>query len=72
MEYGPDWLDAPDKPGYKFKELKIELKNGGCCNVTIYRPILDDAERKKREDHLKRVAESVLASYYKRKEQEKL
>lgn len=68
MEFGPDWVDAPDQPGYKVKEVKIKLERG-TCTVYLYRPILDDTERKKRENHLKRVAESVLASYYKRKEQ---
>ena len=63
MEYGPDWVDSTEYPGYKEKMFK----QGG-CTVFVYRPILDDAERKKREAHLKRVAESVLASYYKRKE----
>ena len=58
------WADSPAHPGYKVKIIKH-----GNCTIEILRPILDERERKKREAHIKAVAESTLASYYKRKEQ---
>lgn len=64
MSNETEWVDSTEYPGYKERVVKH-----GNCTVYLYRPILDDTERKKRENHLKRVAESVLASYYKRKEQ---
>ena len=56
-----DWAEDPERPGYIKKVLKY-----GNCTITVYRPILDPKERAKREAHLKTVAESVLASYYRR------
>ena len=64
MDTETEWAPAPDRPGYMVKELKH-----GNCTIFLYRPELDAAERKKRENYLKSVAESVLASYYKRKDQ---
>lgn len=64
MNAETEWIDAPDHPGYKVKELKQ-----GNCTILIYRPELDAAERKKREQHVKAVAESTLANYYRRKGQ---
>ena len=57
-----DWTESTERPGYKIKVIKH-----GEATVRIFRPILDEAERKKREDHLKRVAEAALRDYYKRK-----
>ena len=57
------WAPSPEHPGY----MAAEIKHGN-CTIQIFRPELDKAERTKREIHIKAVAESVLASYYKRKE----
>jgi hypothetical protein len=57
------WVDSPDHPGYKVKTIKK-----GACTIHIFRPILDDKEREKREAHTKAVAERVLSNYYIRKE----
>ncbi len=65
MNTEAEWTDSPEHPGYQVKVIKH-----GCCTIELLRPILDKAERAKREANLKSVAESVLRSYYKRKEQE--
>ena len=66
MDTTEDWVISTDHPGYKVKTIKK-----GMCTFEVYRPILTDEERKKIEEHVKRTAESVLRSYYKRKELEK-
>ena len=64
MNATTEWVDAPEHPGYKVKEIKH-----GNCMIQIFRPELDKAERAKREAHVKAVAEKTLLNYYKRKEQ---
>lgn len=64
MSTPTEWVDSPEHPGYKTKVIKR-----GNCTIQILRPELDPAERKKRENHAKAVAEATLANYYKRKEQ---
>lgn len=59
----PNWPEAEDRPGYKYKIVQY-----GKCKITLYRPILDEAEEKKIDAYIKAVAESTLASYYKRME----
>lgn len=62
--YDPDvWKEDPEHPGYVFKTVQHEY---GTCY--IYRPILSEAEQKKREAQVVAAASSALASYYKRKE----
>lgn len=62
METATEWVESTEHPGYMVKYIKY-----GECNIELYRPILDEAERKKREAYVKTVAEKVLYSYYKRK-----
>lgn len=65
MTYSEEWVESPDHPGYRVKVIRH-----GNCTIHILRPELDNAERVKRENHVKAVAESTLSSYYKRKEKE--
>jgi hypothetical protein len=58
-----EWVTPPDHPGYRVKVIQR-----GPCTIEILRPILDAEEQKKREAHLKAVAERTLRSYYNRKE----
>lgn len=64
MNTPTEWVDSPEHPGYKTKVIKL-----GNCTIHVFRPELDKAERTKRENHAKAVAETTLADYYKRKEQ---
>ena len=58
-----EWASSPDHPGYRIKIIK-----SGNCTIQILRPELSTEEQKKRESHLKNVAERVLRDYYKGKE----
>ncbi len=40
----PDWEKATDREGYLSKTMKV-----GDCTITLYRPILDEPTREKRE-----------------------
>lgn len=64
MTSATEWVESPEHPGYKTKVIKH-----GNCTIHILRPVLDKTERAKREAHVKAVAETTLANYYKRKEQ---
>lgn len=64
MSTTAEWVDSPEHPGYRAKVIKH-----GNCTIHILRPELDKAERAKRENHVKAVAETTLRNYYKRKEQ---
>ena len=66
MNTTTEWADSPEHPGYKVKIIKH-----GNCTIQVLRPDLDERERKKRENHVKAVAEKTLFNYYKRKETEK-
>ena len=59
-----DWVASPEHPGYRSKIIRK-----GNFTIQLLRPELEDAEQKKREAHLKAVAERTLSNYYKRKEQ---
>lgn len=59
-----EWAPSPDHPGYRVKVIQR-----GPCTIEILRPELSAEEQKKREAHLKNVAERTLSNYYKRKEQ---
>ena len=58
-----EWEVSTEHPGYRMKVIE---SNG--CTIKIFRPILDEKERAKREAHVKNVVERVLRDYYKRKE----
>lgn len=57
------WTLSSEHPGYRCKTIQR-----GACTITILRPELSDEERKRREDHVRAVAERVLSNYYIRKE----
>ena len=57
------WAKSPDHPGYRVKI--IERDN---YTLEILRPELSAEEQRKREAHLKNVAERTLRDYYNRKE----
>ena len=58
-----EWTESSEHPGYRIKVIK---KNG--CTIQILRPLLNDAEKSKRETQLITVAERVLSNIYTRKE----
>ena len=60
-----DWVESPEHPGYRVREIK-----NGNCTIQILRPILNDVERRKIEDHVRAVTETALFNYYKIKEQQ--
>ena len=66
MEGSDEWRISTEYPGYKVKT--IQHARG---KAEIFRPILDETERKKIEAHVKAVAESTLRQYYIRMEREK-
>lgn len=59
-----EWASSPDHPGYRVKVIHREN-----YTLEILRPELSADEQRKREAHLKNVAETTLRDYYKRKEQ---
>ena len=58
MESTNTWAPSPEYEGYRFKTI-----TKGACTITILRPELGEAERTKREAHLKAVAENALRHY---------
>ena len=62
MEESTEWVESTEHPGYRVKFLKYNN-----CTIEVYRPILDDAERKKREAEVKAAAERALLYYYREK-----
>ena len=58
-----EWKTSQDHPDYCVKEIKK-----GTFTVYIFKPLLDDATRKRREEHLRRVAQEALKSYLYKKE----
>ena len=59
------WTVSTEHPGYRCKTLQF-----GQATVTVFRPILDDEERTKRENHLRAVAERVLRDYTESRQQD--
>lgn len=64
MDNSTEWVESTEHPGYQIKTIK---RDG--FTLHVLRPTLDEKEKKKRESQLKSVTESILADYYKRKEQ---
>ena len=52
------WASSPEHEGYRFKTI-----TKGACTITILRPELGEAERTRREAHLKAAAEKALKKY---------
>lgn len=63
MSTTTEWVASTEHPGYHEKVI-----TKGNVTIHILRPELSDTERKKRENHLKKVAETTLRDYYFRKE----
>lgn len=57
------WLPSEDNPGYLVKTIKH-----GNCTIQVLRPILTEAERKKRETQVIAAASNAIATYYKQME----
>ena len=66
MEFSEEWKVSTERPGYRVKTIKH-----GDCTINIFRPELDDVERKKREKFVADAVGRVLSSYYIRMEREK-
>lgn len=58
MESTNTWAPSPDYEGYRFKTI-----TKGACTITILRPELGEAEKNKRETHVKNVTERALKNY---------
>ena len=58
MENTNTWAPSPEHPGYRYKTIQR-----GDCTIMILRPELSEAERQKREKHVKTVTERALATY---------
>lgn len=56
------WKPAPDRPGYRCKIIQR-----GLATITIYRPLLNEAEEHKTHQKAARQLESVLRDYHSRK-----
>lgn len=56
------WKPAPDRPGYRCKTIQH-----GPATITIYRPILSEAEEAKAQQKVRRELESALREHYTRK-----
>ena len=52
------WVVLPERPDYRFK-----LITQGNITIRIYRPILTDAERKKREHQIMSSVGRILRKY---------
>ena len=61
-----EWTESTTDPGHLTKTIKFE----GNITVEVLRPILNNEERKKREELVKRLAEAALSAYYRRKDLE--
>lgn len=61
-----DWTPSTARPGYREKTIQK-----GSATIIIRRPVLDEAERAKREKHVQNALGCVLRDYYKRKDRER-
>lgn len=57
-----NWKPAPDRPGYRCKTIQH-----GPATITIYRPILDEAQAAKAQAKTRAELENALRDYCKRK-----
>ena len=53
------WTPATDRPGYRCKAIQH-----GPVTITIYRPILSEAEEAKAQQKARTALESVMREYY--------
>lgn len=57
-----DWRPAPDRPGYRCKTVQR-----GPATITIYRPILSEAEAAKAQNKTRAELENAMREHYGRK-----
>lgn len=57
-----NWTPAPDRPGYRCKTIQR-----GPATITIYRPILDEAQAAKAQQKARTALEGALREHYRRK-----
>ena len=57
-----NWTPAPDRPGYRCK-----IVQHGPATITIYRPILDEAQEAKATERTRAELEHALRGYYGRR-----
>lgn len=57
-----NWTPAPDRPGYRCKTIQH-----GPATITIYRPIMDEAQEAKAQAKARTALESALRDHCKRK-----
>ena len=57
-----NWTPAPDRPGYRCKTIQH-----GPATITIYRPVLDEAQTAKAQAKARRELEGALREHYRRK-----
>lgn len=60
-----NWTPAPDRPGYRCKKVQH-----GPATITIYRPILDEAQAAKAQERARADLENVLRDHYSRQAQQ--
>ena len=53
-----DWLESTDRPGYRYKLIK-----NGNVTIRVFRPILTDSERKRRERQIMSAVGRILRKY---------
>lgn len=56
------WKPAPDRPGYRCKTIQH-----GPATITIYRPILSEAEEAKAQQKARAALEGAMRECYNRK-----
>lgn len=56
-----NWTPAPDRPGYRCK-----IVQHGPATITIYRPILDEAQAAKAQEKTRAELERVMREHYSR------
>lgn len=56
-----NWTPAPDRPGYRCK-----IVQHGPATITIYRPILDEAQAAKAQERTRAELEHALREHYTR------
>jgi hypothetical protein len=54
-----NWTPAPDRPGYRCK-----IVQHGPATITIYRPILDEAQAAKAQAKTRAELERAVRGYY--------
>lgn len=57
-----NWTPAPDRPGYRCKTIQR-----GPAKITIYRPILSEAEEAKTQEKVRAELERAMREHYGRK-----